>query len=162
MVLRYLLETCETPAQALAALDRLPVALAQNVTVVDRDGHAATVYTGPDIPATRAPDACAANHQHLPVPPEQDADTHTLARLAAVRAAAGDARPDAVLAALLRPPLHQTRYDAGLGTVYTAVYRPAEGRLTYHWPGQDPWEHTLAAFRPGTREVALPPAAVTA
>ncbi|NYV76186.1 C45 family autoproteolytic acyltransferase/hydolase [Streptomyces sp. UH6] len=147
LVLRHLLETCRTVDEALGRLRALPVAIPQNVTLVDPD-RSVTVHVGPDIPLTEAPDSCAANHQHLPVPEEQERVTRTQERLAAVRAAGVDA------AAMLRPPLYQGAYDEWLGTVYTAHYRPAEGRVTYHWPGES-WEQSFAAFSPGSRTVTL-------
>lgn len=152
IVLRYLLETCDTVDQAVAVLRRLPISTAQNITLVDTD-RALTVQVGPDMRATPASEVCAANHQSAPVPEEQERFSRTQQRLAAIREAATS--PDAVLAALLRPPLHQLRYDDGLGTLYTAVYRPAEGRVAYHWPGEQPWEQSFAAFTPGTRTVVV-------
>ncbi|MEV0276463.1 C45 family peptidase [Streptomyces sp. NPDC050610] len=157
IVLRYLLETCDTVGEALAALRSIPVGIPQNITLVDAE-RAVTVYTGPDIPLTEAPDACAANHQSLPVPEEQERFTRTQERLATVRAAvrANSAVPakgvDA--AVMLEPPLYQFAYDKGLGTVYTADYRPTEGRVVYHWPGAA-WEQSFGAFAPGERTVAL-------
>jgi predicted choloylglycine hydrolase len=148
IVLRYLLETCRTVGEAVERLRVIPVAIPQNVTLVDRD-RTATVHVGPDIPLTGTPDSCAANHQHLPVPDEQERFSRTQERLAAVRAAGVD------VAAMLRPPLYQYAYEEWLGTVYTAHYRPAEGRVTYHWPGEEDWELSLAGFTPGSRTVAL-------
>ncbi|GAA0327114.1 C45 family autoproteolytic acyltransferase/hydrolase [Actinoallomurus spadix] len=147
IALRYLLETCETVGQAIGRLRELPIAVPQNVTLADHD-RAATVYVGPDIPLIEAADACAANHQHLPMAQDQEAFTRTRERLAAVRAAGPD------VAAMLRPPLYQTAYEAGLGTVYTAHYRPAEGRVTYHWPDAR-WEQSFDDFTPGHRTVAI-------
>ncbi|WP_308408009.1 C45 family peptidase [Streptomyces mayonensis] len=69
IVVRYLLETCDTVDEALDRLRSLPVAIPQNLTLVD-PAKAATVFLGPDMPPTPAPDACAANHQHLPVTDE--------------------------------------------------------------------------------------------
>lgn len=56
---------------------------------------------------------------------------------------------------MLRPPLHNMNLATGLGTLYTAAYRPAEGRVTYVWPGDSPWEQSFAAFQPGTKAVTL-------
>lgn len=39
---------------------------------------------------------------------------------------------EAVIAACLRSPLYATRFHEGFGTLYTAEYRPAEGRARYH------------------------------
>ena len=38
--------------------------------------------------------------------------------------------------ALLQPPLLAREWDAGFATLFTAAYRPASGRLDYHWPHQ--------------------------
>ncbi|MFE5053545.1 C45 family autoproteolytic acyltransferase/hydrolase [Streptomyces sp. NPDC056637] len=147
LVLRYLLETCRTVDEAIDRLRTIPIAIPQNVTLVD-EHQSRTVYVGPDISMIEAHDACAANHQHLPVSDEQERTTRTQARLAAVQTAGVD------VPSMLRPPLYQCSYDQWLGTVHTAHYRPAEGRVTYHWPGEH-WEHTIVGFTPGARTVAL-------
>ncbi|MFD7690115.1 C45 family autoproteolytic acyltransferase/hydolase [Streptomyces sp. NPDC059781] len=147
IVLRYLLETCDTVDEAVGKLRSIPIAVPQNVTLVDSE-KSVTVFVGPDIPLTEAPDACAANHQHLPVPDDQERFSRTRERLNTVRAAGTD------VAAMLEPPLYQYAYDEGLGTVYTAHYRPTEGRVTYHWPGET-WEQSFTDFAPGSRVIAL-------
>ncbi|WAZ26280.1 C45 family autoproteolytic acyltransferase/hydrolase [Streptomyces cinnabarinus] len=147
IVLRYLLETCETVDEAIGKLRTIPVAIPQNVTLVDRE-RAATVFVGPDIPLSETPDACAANHQHLPVPDEQERFSRTQERLRAIRAAGTD------VAAMLKPPLYQSAYAEGLGTVYTALYEPSEGRVTYHWPDES-WEQSFDGFAPGLRTVSF-------
>ncbi|MFD5320398.1 C45 family autoproteolytic acyltransferase/hydolase [Streptomyces sp. NPDC127098] len=157
IVVRYLLETCDTVDEALAALRRTPVALAQNLTLVDRE-RAVTVHLGPDIEPTEAEGgalACAANHQHLPVSAEQERASNTGERLATVRAAAERGDPGPVRSALLRPPLYRHGHKDAGGTVYTADYRPAEGRVTYLWPGEEPWELSFDAFEEGSRTVTL-------
>jgi predicted choloylglycine hydrolase len=147
IVLRYLLETCATVDEAVGRLRSIPIAVPQNITLVDAE-RAVTVFVGPDIPLTEAPDACAANHQHLPVPDEQERSSRTQERLRAVRAAGTD------VAAMLKPPIYQSAYDEGLGTVYTADYRPSEGRVTYYWPGES-WEQSFDGFAPGSRTVTI-------
>jgi predicted choloylglycine hydrolase len=147
IVLRYLLETCDTVEEAVGRLRSIPVAIPQNVTIVDRE-RAVTVYVGPDMPVTEAPDACATNHQLLPVPDEQERFSRTQERLGAVRAAGTD------VAAMLKPPLYQYAFDAGMGTVYTAHYRPAEERVTYYWPGES-WTQSFADFTVGSRQVTI-------
>lgn len=44
LLLRYVLETCSSVDQAIAALSRIPIALSQNVTLLDRTGQFATGY----------------------------------------------------------------------------------------------------------------------
>jgi predicted choloylglycine hydrolase len=162
LVVRYLLETCDTVEQAWERLRRIPMSTAQNLTLVDHE-QTLSVFVGPDIEATRADGACVTNHQLQPVGEEQENDTHTLARLAAItaatetaRAAAATGDPDPsrhVVAALLRPPLYNSDYTSGLGTIYTAAYRPTEGRVAYHWPDGQTWPQSFTDFRPGTRDI---------
>ncbi|MFK0124083.1 hypothetical protein ACIQSP_12265 [Streptomyces nigra] len=55
---------------------------------------------------------------------------------------------------MLKPPLYQLAYDEGLGTVYTAHYRPTEGQVTYAWPNAT-WPQSFTTFTPGTRTMTL-------
>ena len=67
---------------------------------------------------------------------------------------AGSADVSGVIAACLDPPLYATRFHEGFGTLYTAEYRPAEGSVSYHWPGQS-WEQSLGKFQPGGLQIQL-------
>lgn len=147
ILVRYLLETCDTVDEAVSRLRSLPVAVPQNVTLVDPT-QAVTVFVGPDIPLTPAPEACAANHQHLPVTDDQERALRTQERLRAIRAAGVD------VAAMLKPPLYRTVDDQGSRTLYTAHYQPVEGRVTYYWPGES-WQQSFGDFVPGSRTVTL-------
>ncbi|WP_319683799.1 C45 family peptidase [Streptomyces ipomoeae] len=147
IVLRYLLETCDTVDDAIARLRSIPISIPQNVTLVDSE-KAVTVHVGPDIPLILAPDACAANHQHMPVPDKQERSTRTQERLRAVRATGTNVR------AMLKPPLYQSAYEEGQGTIYTAHYEPSERRVTYYWPGES-WEQSFDDFTPGSRTVTI-------
>jgi hypothetical protein len=60
---------------------------------------------------------------------------------------------DTVTAAMLREPLYATQFQVGFGTLYTAVTRPEEQTITYHWPGREPWTHTLD--QPHTDEILV-------
>jgi predicted choloylglycine hydrolase len=147
IVVRYLLETCDTVDEAVSKLRSLPVAVPQNVTLVD-PAKAVTVFVGPDMSPTVAPDACAANHQHLPVTDEQERASRTQERLRTIRAAGAD------VAEMLKPPLYRSFDEQEPGTLYTARYRPAEGRVTYYWPGES-WQQSFGDFAPGCRTVTL-------
>jgi hypothetical protein len=56
--------------------------------------------------------------------------------------------------AFLEPPLHSTAHERGFGTIYTAAYEPAAGRVTYRWPGTS-WEQSFERFEPGRLTVTL-------
>ncbi len=56
--------------------------------------------------------------------------------------------------AFLRPPLRQDGYARGMGTLYTAVLEPSEGRARYVWPEQELVQR-LERFDEETRVVTL-------
>ena len=63
LVVRYVLETCDTVAEARAALARIPVHAPQNLTLLDRSGEYLTAYVGPGRPAEFHALAATTNHQ---------------------------------------------------------------------------------------------------
>jgi predicted choloylglycine hydrolase len=144
IVLRYLLETCDTVEQAVSTLQRLPVHAPYNVTLADPHS-AATVFVGPDR-TPRVAEPVATNHQERVDWPEHATATRSVERRAALTAATEDT--------FLEPPLYATEYGRGFGTLYTAVYKPERRSVTYRWPDLS-WNHDLAAFTPGTLTVRL-------
>jgi predicted choloylglycine hydrolase len=155
LVIRYVLQTCQTADDAVGTLRRVPVHMSYNVTVIDRDGRRATVYLAPDRPAHVTSLAVATNHQGPVEWAPYAAAIRTVERqefLQEMVAAGADAR--SIAAACLRPPLYATRFDAGFGTLYTAEYRPADGTVSYHWPGRT-WDQSLDDLRPGTIQIQL-------
>jgi predicted choloylglycine hydrolase len=73
LMLRYVLETCSRVEQAIAALVRIPIALSQNVTLLEPSGTYATVFLGPDRePVVSAVRVCT-NHQEI-IAPSRSAD----------------------------------------------------------------------------------------
>jgi predicted choloylglycine hydrolase len=146
LVVRYLLETCDTVEQAATTLARLPVHAPYNLTLAD-ETDAATVYVGPDRAARVVLPALATNHQERVDLPEHAAATRSVERQTALC--------DTTSAdAFLEPPLYATEFQRGFGTLYTAVYRPADRAVTYRWP-EARWEQSLTAFTPGTLTVRL-------
>ena len=137
LVIRYVLEVCESVEEAIGVLRRIPVHMSYNVTVLDRDGRRATVYLAPDRPARVTDRAVTTNHQgEVEWAPYAAAirSVERAERLEELLAAGTDV--PGVVAACLRGPLYATRFHEGFGTLYTAEYRPAEGVVRYHWPDQ--------------------------
>jgi predicted choloylglycine hydrolase len=151
VVVRYLLETCATVAEARAALAHVPVNLAHNLTLVDCAGEAATALLSPDRPPVWRALAVATNHQGVVEWEEHARFTRTVERERCVSAlvAAPGITPARLAEAFLEPPLYSTEYSRGFGTLYTASYRPAAGTVTYRWPGST-WTQSFADFREGT------------
>jgi predicted choloylglycine hydrolase len=161
IVLRYLLETCATVAEARAALARVPLSLAHNVTLVDRGGEVLTAYLSPDREPVFRSFPAATNHQGIVEWPEQARASGTVEREARIVALLEDpaVTPESFADAFLEPPLFSTAYDSGFGTLYTAAYRPAEGVVAYRWP-ELTWIRSFEAFEEGEYTVSLAEGAV--
>ena len=160
LVVRYLLETCTTVAGCVAALARLPSNLAHNLTLVDATGAALTAQVAPDRRPVYDPCPIATNHQTAVDWPEHARLTRTVEReqrLVALRADPA-VTPERFVEAFFEPPLYSNAYSRGFGTLYTAVYRPASGRVDYLWPGGALHE-SFAAFHEGIHTEPLQDAA---
>jgi predicted choloylglycine hydrolase len=157
LVVRYVLETCDTVADARAALERIPVHAPQNLTVLDRSGELMTAYVGPGRPPSFHAIAATTNHQGKVEWPEYAAAIRSEEREQRVieLLADPDMTAERFVAAFLEPPLRSTQYAAGFGTLYTAAYHPVDGRAEFSWPGSS-WELSLDGFEEGSRTARIP------
>ena len=149
LIVRYVLETCSQVSEAVAALCRIPVALSQNVIVLDKTGAYATVFLSPGrAPSVSRTPACA-NHQDSTVSSDPSrSPVGSVARQQTAIAALED--PGATLAKVTETFLTAPIYsrDASWPTVYSAVYRPAALTVDYLWPG-NVMTQRIGSFRPG-------------
>jgi predicted choloylglycine hydrolase len=147
LVVRYLLETCATVAQAREALVRIPVHAPQNLTLLHRSGDHLTAYVGPGREAEFRDVAATTNHQGRVEWPEYARAIRTVERERCVLALLDDPgmTRERFVEAFLQSPLHSSEYVRGFGTIYTAAYHPAEGRAEYRWPGAW-WEQSFDRF----------------
>lgn len=152
IVLRYILEFCETAAQAGEVMRRVPVHMAYNVTAVDRAGRFITALAAPDRETRVRELPIAANHQTY-------IDWHTYARATATlererflffRLREAGMTPDRLIGCFLRRPLYTTAYGKGFGTLYTSVYRPRRKAVRFIWPDGS-WSQSIDRFEEGTR-----------
>ena len=157
IVVRYVLETCETVAQARRALERIPIHAAQNLTLLDRSGTVLTAFVGPGRPPAFVAQPATTNHQDERDWPEYAQAIRSIERKQRVLALLADQTLDAddVIAGFLEPPLHSTNHAQGFGTIYTAAYFPVDGRAEYRWHGTPPWRHSFDAFEEGTRTITF-------
>lgn len=137
LVLRYVLETCQSVQEGLEVLRRVPSHMAYNVSVVDAEGTHAVAQLGPDQETRVLRTAVATNHQRVLRWPLDDRAARSLRRERHIEALLGDKAVDAIgfCDAFLAPPLHSTEYATGDGTLYTAVYHPRARMAEYRWPG---------------------------
>ena len=85
----------------------------------------------------------------------QTVRTRSLERAAILEQASRKAaHVETLLHAFLRPPVYQTAYGRGCGTLYTAVYRPAQAAVELVWPGAR-WRQDCRGFADGTRTVGF-------
>jgi predicted choloylglycine hydrolase len=136
LILRYVLQTCETTEQAGRALARIPTHMSYNVTVLDAKRNFLTALMAPDRPAILTHAAVATNHQEKV---EWDAHARATATVERERfllqRLTGHIEPqEKFISAFLRPPLYSIAFDRGFGTLYTAVYRPRLGEMELRWP----------------------------
>ena len=97
----------------------------------------------------------ATNHQDDVEWHEHARATRSLEREHTIAAALEEAAdPQGFVSAFLEPPLHSGAYGSGMGTLYTAVYKPGSGSVEYRWPGVA-WEHSFGHFREGSRTIRL-------
>jgi predicted choloylglycine hydrolase len=146
LVVRYLLEVAGSVREARAALDRVPVAMAYNLTMTDVSGEVCTAFVTPGGAPEYSSAAVATNHRgRTPEHPDHARRFRSVERQRHLEGLlAGPAEPDELVDAFLQAPLHSPEYAQGFGTLYTAAYRPAEGRVDYRWPGQS-WTRTFDA-----------------
>ena len=153
IVLRYVLEVCSSCAEAVEVLTAVPCTYSQNVMVLDRNGDHAVVYLGPDRPAVVRHDPVTTNHQLKVEWPEGARWSETVERAERLRQLRNDPKRDLTdtVAAFHQSPLYRTNFAEGLGTLYTAVYRPRRGSVSFHWPYADAWTQSFEAFTEGAQ-----------
>lgn len=147
IILRYVLETCDTAAQAGKAIARIPCHMAYNVTALDRHGAHVTVMVSPGREARITNAAVATNHQasvvwrsHARATASVERERFLLERLTSHPEPA-----DRFVAAFLRPPLYSLAFDRGFGTLYTSELWPGRGETLLRWPS-GAWRFNLDDF----------------
>ncbi|MFY0992059.1 C45 family autoproteolytic acyltransferase/hydolase [Halomonas sp. C05BenzN] len=161
IILRYILEFCDTVPEAAEVLARVPTHMAYNITVADSAGRYITAMIAPDRRASIRRVAVATNHQKKIEWYAHALASETLIRERQLSILVDDeaTTEGRLISAFLSPPLFRHDYQRGLGTVYTAVYRPRSGRAQFHWPCKwldlsfDDFPEERLAIRYGSRHL---------
>ena len=153
LVLRHVLETADRVAEAVAWLRKVPVGMTYSITLLDAHADWATVFLAPDRAAEVVRQRAVTNFQrHVEWSRHAEATQASL-RLECLSELLERPVPLAqAVDALLAPPLYQSGWDRGHGTLYSAVYRPRARSVELLWPGQR-WQQTVAGFAPGRLEI---------
>lgn len=157
IIVRYILEFCETAAEAAEVLARIPCHMAYNVTVIDRKRKFRTVYLSPDRDAVVTDSPVATNHQERVEWHRHAAATATVERerFLLQRLQLHDDPSAKFIGAFLRPPLYSTEYARGFGTLYTSVYWPLRGEMELRWQ-KEKWSFDIDNFKEDARMVVYP------
>lgn len=157
LILRYVLQICETTAEAIDCLCRIPCHMSYNVTILDANYDHSTVYLAPDRLPQISDASVATNHQgqvewskHARFTATVERERFLLNRL--------NQHPESeqrFIDAFLRPPLYSTAFKSGFGTLYTAAYRPAKKQLELLWPGGGS-DFSFESFSESERSIRLP------
>ena len=161
LILRYVLQTCETAEDAGKALARVPTHMSYNVTVVDVKRRYLTALMAPDRPTTLTHAAVATNHQERVEWANHARFTATVERerFLLQRLTLHVEPEDKFINAFLRPPLYSSAFDQGFGTLYTAVYRPKKLQMEVQWP-KARWPLNLHDFQEDSRVIYIPKSVV--
>ena len=157
LILRYVLQTCETAEEAGEVLARVPTHMSYNVTVVDADRHFLTALMAPDRPTVITHAAVATNHQERVEWASHARFTATVERerFLLQRLTLHVEPEDKFISAFLKPPLYSSAFDQGFGTLYTAVYRPRKLQMEVCWP-RARWPLNLRSFVEGEMQIFTP------
>lgn len=161
LVLRYVLETCDTVEQAIRVFERVPVHMSYNVTLVDITGQFVTIFLGPDRKPSVLPLATCANHQEHVEWSAYAELSGTLARkeFLDICAAQKNETIRSLVHKFLKAPLYNTRFDRAFGTLYTILYDLNRRSIEMHWPGRMV-SQSFEAFKPGKTMVYLSKGAI--
>lgn len=145
LVLRYILEFCKTASEALDALRRIPSHMAYNIHVLDRGGKGLNVHVSPDRETHVMDSLVATNHQREIEWTHHAEETRTLEREKFLLQQLDTTDFARFVSSFLEPPLYNTRFEEGFGTLYTAAYDPQHLTVTFLWPNHR-WTLSFNSF----------------
>jgi predicted choloylglycine hydrolase len=136
LIIRYILETCKTVKEGVRILNRVPVHMAYNVTLIDTSGEFATVYVSPDRQAVVVSTPVATNHQVEVEWGDYAILTGTIERKRVLEKLldSDEETEKSMIAHFLKPPLYSTNFEKSFGTLYTILYKVKTGQVEIHWP----------------------------
>ena len=146
LIIRYILETCKTTAEAVTQLGRIPSHMAYNVVVMDNHGVSASIEMKAGGGIRQVWPSIATNHQASPQIVDRYGLTKTFDRRSFLQTLVAEQTNPVKLADIfLKSPLFQSNYSEGFGTLFTAEYDPSALLQTIHWHYAK-WRNSLTSF----------------
>ncbi|TMV07782.1 hypothetical protein FGK63_09980 [Ruegeria sediminis] len=139
IILRYVLQTCDTTQQAIEALNYVPCHMAYNITLNDCSGDARTVEIAPGTRAKVLERPYATNHQSAKRWEAYVALARSEERASVLEdLSKATHRPTTqdLFASFQKPPLRSYAYNRGFGTLYSCLMSPRAGDVDYIWDTQ--------------------------
>lgn len=159
LIIRYILETCSNIHEGIEVLQRIPVHMSYNVTLLDANAEFRTVYLSPDRPAEITPWAVGTNHQHQIEWPDYARISQTMERKEYLDQCW--LNPDETFENLrkrfLEPPLFNTNYKRRFGTLYTCSYDAINQSVDLIWQ-QIQLNQSFARFEERKDTIRISPA----
>ncbi|HCR53019.1 MAG TPA: hypothetical protein DIW27_01290 [Cytophagales bacterium] len=154
IIIRYILEVAKTVEEGIAILNRIPVHMAYNVTMVDASGTFSTVYLSPDRTPVIVNSPVATNHQVEVEWGDYASLTGTIERKRFLdeMIASPFETETTMLKRFLHPPLYNTNFDKSFGTLYTIIYRVNALNIEVLWPDN----HLFQSFNHFNEERIVP------
>jgi predicted choloylglycine hydrolase len=147
LVLRYLLEYAGNVAEACELLEHLPVHGAYNVMLLDRDANFETIAIAAGQPPLKLGTKVSTNHQPGSSWPiyEEKVSTHLRYQHLDAITAARQLSAHQFSRQFLQPPLYNSQFGRGFGTLYSAAFYPQTGTCEYLWPDHS-WSFNFEKF----------------
>jgi|TARA_B110000879_G_C11176837_1_gene516387 predicted choloylglycine hydrolase len=138
LVLRYVLETCSTVDEAIAVFRRVPIHMSYNVTILDKTKQFVTVFLSPDRPVSVVATPIGTNHQHSIEWENYASMSATLPRMQFLEKCLynPEENTNSIKGKFMQPPLYNTEFEKGFGTLYTAIYDLEKMECEIRWPNK--------------------------
>ncbi len=147
VLIRYMLEYATNVKEAVELVKDIPIHGTYNLTLLDADANHATLEITADQPTRVTHAAIATNHQQLGNWPLYEEKVQTNLRYDHLTEVVGQQQDSAESFAgrFLQPPLFNTQYARGFGTLYTAAYYPCLRERHILWP-ENQWRFNFQNF----------------
>lgn len=147
LLIRYMLEYATNVKEAMELVKNIPIHGAYNLTLLDAEANHTTLLIAPGEAIQQTDALMATNHQQLGSWPLYEEKVQTSLRFDHLTEVISQQQDSAESFAgrFLQPPLFNTQFARGFGTLYTAAYYPLRGECHYLWP-QNQWRFNFENF----------------
>ena len=135
LIVRYILESCDTVAEAKVKIKTIPCHMAYNITLLDKEGDYCKVFLSPGKKAIFRKDPVSTNHQTKIEWLEYAKFSNTVGRynFLSEKMLDPNCTKEALVQSFFFEPLFSRDFDHHFSTIYTSKYSPKELKLDLLW-----------------------------